>query len=445
MSSGWIPPVSSSPQAVASERGTAVLSALAFFFVLTSYYIMRPVRDQLSGAVGSSQLPLFYGATFVAMLLLTPVFGAVVARFPRRRLLGWSYCFFMACLFAFVPAFLAQARIGARLLGVVFFVWVSVFNLFVVSLFWSFMADIFDSVQARRTFPLIALGGMAGAVCGPVVTSLLVGLLGVAPLLLVSALMLAAALGLLLRLSVRDAQAHGAGVDAAIGGSLWAGVRELWSRPFLRYMAILMVLGDGIGTLAYALVADYARAHFASNVARTAFYAHMDLAVNALGALLQLTLTRWLLERRGATWGLVVPAVVNVALLLMVAFTGHGAVVLFGITLPLLGLMMVVTRGFAYGMTKPAVDALYTRVPRETRYKGKNFVETAVWRFGDLVVTSGVSGLGKLGVGVAGMALVGAGISSLATWVARRAGQAPDLLPDAHTARGRRPAATPVG
>ena len=146
--------MSSSPQVAASERSTAVLSALAFFFVLTSYYIVRPVRDQLSGAVGSSQLPLFYGATFVAMLLLTPVFGAMVARFPRKRLLGWSYCFFIACLIAFVPAFLAQARIGARLLGVVFFVWVSVFNLFVVSLFWSFMADIFDSVQARSTFPI---------------------------------------------------------------------------------------------------------------------------------------------------------------------------------------------------------------------------------------------------------------------------------------------------
>jgi AAA family ATP:ADP antiporter len=422
--------VSSSPQAVASERSTAVLSALAFFFVLTSYYIMRPVRDQLSGAVGSSQLPLFYAATFVAMLLLTPVFGAMVARFPRRRLLAWSYCFFIACLLAFVPAFLAQARIGARLLGVVFFVWVSVFNLFVVSLFWSFMADIVDSAQARRTFPLIALGGMAGAVTGPAVTSLLVGLLGVAPLLVVSALMLGAALVLLLRLSVRAGvgRAHD---EAAIGGSLWAGVRELWSRPFLRYMAILMVLGDGIGTLAYALVADYAKAHFASSAARTAFYAHLDLAVNILGALLQLTLTRWLLVRRGAGWGLVLPALVNVALLLMVMAGGHATLSMLGAAVtPLVAVMMVMTRGFAYGMTKPAVDALYTRVPRETRYKGKNFVETAVWRFGDLVVTSGVSGLGKLGVGVAGMALVGALVSSASVWVARRAGYSPDLLPE---------------
>ena len=429
--------MTSSPEAAASERRTAALSAVAFFFVLTAYYIIRPVRDQLSGAVGSQSLPLFYLGTFVAMLALTPVFGAMVARFPRRRLLGWSYCFFIACLLAFVPAFLAQARIGARELGVVFFIWVSVFNLFVVSLFWSFMADIFDSVQARRMFPLIALGGMVGAVFGPLVTSLLVGLLGDAPLLVVSALMLGLALALLLRLSHeggRAAQGEVRGDEEAIGGSLWAGIQELWSRPFLRYMALLMLLGDGIGTLAYALVADYAKAHFLDSATRTAFYAHMDLAVNGLGALLQLTATRWLLRRRGAGSGLLVPALVNMALLAMVVVGGHGSVAVLGMTLPLVAAMLVVTRSFAYGMTKPAVDALYTRVPRETRYKGKNFVETAVWRFGDLVVTSGVSLLGAAGIGVAGMALVGVAVSGGATWVAHRAGHAPDLLPE--TGRG---------
>jgi AAA family ATP:ADP antiporter len=423
--------VSPSPQAVVHERTALTLSTLAFFFVLTAYYIVRPVRDQLSGAVGSTQLPLFYASTFVAMLLLTPVFGALMARLPRKCLLGWSYSFFILCLFAFVPAFLAQDRIGARTLGVVFFIWTSVFNLFVVSLFWSFMADIFDSAQARRMFPLIAMGGMAGAVLGPIVTSLLVGWLGVAPLLVVSAAMLGAALALLLKLSERhEHQPGGADSNEPIGGSLWAGIRELWTRPFLRYMALLMLLGDGIGTLAYALVADYAKAHFAATAARTAFYAHLDLAVNILGALLQLSLTRWVLTRYGASWGLVLPALVNVGLLLMAMLGGHAEITWLGYTLPLLAVMMVVTRGFAYGTTKPAVDALYTRVPRETRYKGKNFVETAVWRFGDLLVTSGVSGLGKLGMGVSGMALIGVGISSVATWVARRAGQSPDLLPE---------------
>jgi ATP:ADP antiporter, AAA family len=413
--------------ASADERVGLGLSTLAFFFVMAGYYIIRPVRDQLGGAVGSQSLPLFYAMVFAVMLLLTPVFGWLVARFARRRLLAWSYSFFILCLLAFVPAFLAQERIGARALGVVFYVWVSVFNLFVVSLFWSFMADIFASAQARRVFPLIALGGMAGAIVGPATAKLLVHVIGVAPLLVLSAALLAAALVLLLRLSARDEQATQGRGAQVIGGSLWAGVRQLWSHPFLRYMALLMLLGDGIGTLAYALMADYTKAHFADPVARTDFYSYLDLATNTLGAVLQLTLTRWLLVRFGAGWGLLLPALINVVLLLAVALWGTGDVRVLGAAVPLLAVMLVTTRGFAYGMTKPAVDALYTRVPREARYKGKNFIETAVWRFGDVVVTSGVSLLGWLGMGVGGLGLIGAGIASASAWVARRAGRSPDL------------------
>jgi ATP:ADP antiporter, AAA family len=405
-----------------------MVSALAFFFILTSYYIIRPVRDQLSGAVGSSQLPLFYAGTLIAMLVMTPVFGALVARFPRRRLLAWSYSFFIVNLLLFIPAFVAQDRIGARTLGITFFIWVSVFNLFVVSLFWSFMADVFDSKRAREVFPLIALAGMAGAIFGPFLTAMLVNVLGVAPLLLVSAVMLSASLILLLLISAQNSP--GSAVEQPVGGSLWAGMRELWSRPFLRYMAILMLLGDGVGTLAYSLVADFAKSHFTSAVARTAFYNHIDLATNLIGAFLQLTATRWLMVHRGVVWALVLPMVVNVALLLMVAVGGHYEISLIGYAVPLLIVLMVLSRSFAYGMIKPAADALYTRVPRETRYKGKNFVETAVWRFGDVIVSSGVSGLSKLGAAVGTVALVGAGIASAAVWVARKAAHSPDLLPE---------------
>ena len=410
-----------------------MLSALAFFFVMTSYYIVRPVRDQLSGAVGSQSLPLFYGAVFAVMLLMTPVFGLLVARFPRRRLLGWSYSFFIFSLLVFVPAFVVQDRIGARTLGVVFFVWVSVFNLFVVSLFWSFMADIFSSLQARKVFSLIALGGMAGAIFGPLVTKFLVTWIGVAPLLVVSAVALGLALVLLLRISAQHDRQPGSHGEEAVGGSLWAGVRELWSRPFLRYMVLLMLFGDGIGTLAYALVADYAKAHVIGNVARTSFYNDLDLYTNILGASLQLTLTPWLLIRRGAGWGLVVPSLVNIVLLAAVAWLGGGSVMVLGYGVSVLAVMIIITRGFAYGMTKPAVDSLYTRVPRETRYKGKNFVETAVWRFGDVLVTGGVNGMRAFGFGVAGLALVGVGVAAAAAVVARRAGWSSDLAPDQHS------------
>jgi len=415
----------------ASSNAAPVLSALAFFFLMTAYYIIRPVRDQLGGAVGSQSLPLFYLVVFVVMLALTPVFGALVARFRRKQLLGWSYCFFIACLLAFVPAFMAQDRIGARSLGVAFYVWVSIFNLFVVSLFWSFMADIFNGEQARSVFPLIALGGTAGSIFGPLVTKALVQTIGVAPLLVISAITMALALGVLLIIS----SGHDGGGDSQrgepIGGSLWAGIRELFTRPFLRYMAILMLLGDGIGTLAYALSADYAKVHFTDKVARTSFYNDLDLYANILVALLQLTVTRWLMVRRGPIAAMVITAVVNLLLLAAIVVWGPGVVPGWSMGLPLLAILMIGSRGFTYGMTKPASDALYTRVPRETRYKGKNFIETAVWRLGDVLVTSGVSLFGMLGVSVAGMAGVGVGVSALSGWVARQVGRTSDIAPQA--------------
>jgi AAA family ATP:ADP antiporter len=421
--------VSSLIPAALRKDAAATMATLAFFFVLTSYYIVRPVRDQLGGAVGSSQLPLFYAVTFVVMLLLMPVFGTLVARFQRRRLLGWSYSFFVACLLAFIPVFMAQDRLGARAIGSVFYVWVSVFNLFVVSLFWSFMADVFRERRAREIFPVIAVGGSAGAIFGPMLTSALVNMVGVAPLLFVSAVMLTIALFLLLRISVRQCAQH-EDAEAPIGGSPWAGAKEFFSRPFLRYMTILMLLGDGVGTLAYALTADYVKAHIATAAARTDFYTHIDWAANTLVVILQLSLSRQLLVRRGAMWALVAPQIVNALLLAMVMIGGHAELRFLGYGVPLLAVLMVGTRGFMYGMTAPASNSLYTRVPRETRYKGKNFVETLVWRFGDLVVTSGVSGLSKLGAGLSTFTLIGVGASAIAAWTARKAATSPDLAPE---------------
>jgi AAA family ATP:ADP antiporter len=197
-------------------------------------------------------------------------------------------------------------------------------------------------------------------------------------------------------------------------------------------MTILMLLGDGVGTLAYALTADYVKAHIVTAAARTDFYTHIDWAANTLVVFLQLTLSRQLLVRRGAMWTLVLPQIVNAVLLAIVMIGGHAELRFFGYGVPLLALLMVGTRGFMYGMTAPASNSLYTRVPRETRYKGKNFVETLVWRFGDLVVTSGVSGLTKLGVGLSGITLIGVVGSAIAAWTARKAATSPDLAPEEH-------------
>jgi ATP:ADP antiporter, AAA family len=401
------------------ESLAVLIAAITFFCVLAAYYVIRPVRDQLAGATGSGALPLFYAATFLATLMIAPVFGWLTARLPRRALFNWSYGFFIACLVAFVPLFAMQARIGARALGVGFFIWVSVFNLFVVSLFWSLMADLFESEVAKRVFPLIALGGACGALLGPMLTSLLVIRIGVAPLLLVSAALLLAALGLMQWLMALHTPSHN---DAApIGGGLLTGLYDTFRDPFLRRMALLMLCEDGVGTLAYALVADYAKVHYAGIAVRTAFYGHMDLIINVTQMLLQVSFTRWLLARFGLVAGLVVPAAVNVLLLLAVTLFGAARFEVGGVLIMLVPLMLIVTRSVSYGVTKPASDALYTRTVREIRYKGKNFVDTAVWRFGDVTVASTLNGLRAAGATLGQIGILSALAAGLGGWFGWRA------------------------
>ena len=394
-----------------AEARAAALSAVYFFCVLAAYYVLRPVRDQLSAAVGSTQLPRFYAATFLATLALTPLFAWLAARYPRRVVVPVVYGFFIVCLLAFVPLFSMPHLLGPRMLGTVFFVWLSVFNLFVVSVFWSFMTDIWDVGQARRVFPTIALGGTAGAIVGPALTRSLVGIIGIAPLLLVSATLLCLALACVAALgrwarrhdAARPAAAHG----AAVGGSMFDGLKQIFANPFMRNMALLMLLGDGIGTINYALVTDYSGATFADAVARTRFAANLDLATNLLQAVMQLTLTRWLMMRHGAAPVIGVWAFATVAMLLLVMLVPDPHARLLG-AMPVVALSLIVSRGLAYGMLGPARESLFTHVPRSLRYLGKNAVDTAVWRFGDLITALSLNALRTVGAGTAGLAALGA-------------------------------------
>ncbi|MGH8040661.1 MAG: NTP/NDP exchange transporter [Rudaea sp.] len=395
-----------------------------FFFVLASYYVIRPVRDQLSAAVGSIELPLFYSATFAATLALTPLFGALVARFRRRRFVPAVYLFCIAGTLAFVPLFRMQEEIGVRLLGTVFFVWGSVFNLFVVAVFWSFMADLFDAAQSRRLFPLIALGGPLGAIAGPLLTRDLVYHIGVSGLLTVSAALLGATLvciaGLLRWSRQNPVSGDPRRDERIIGGGVMAGAAITFSSALLFRIAVLMLLGDSVGTVVYALLADYSHAHFHTAASRIDFAASIDLGTNLLQAALQILLTRELMVRLGPVWALVLDGAVKAAMLggLMVFGAGWIAVV------------AVITRASAYGIFKPAADSLYTLVNAETRYKGKNFIDTVVWRFGDVVITSGLNALRGAGVvlaGLAGLSMLAAAASGFLGW---RLGRAPELRED---------------
>ncbi|WP_119718850.1 NTP/NDP exchange transporter [Cognatilysobacter tabacisoli] len=419
------PGTASPPQPrIHSGEGRAVaLSFVYFFCVLTAYYVMRPVREQLSAAVGSTQLPWFYGATFLATLALAPVFGALVSRYPRRVVVPAVYGFFIACLIGFIPFFVQPDLLGPRALGMAFFVWVSVFNLFVVSVFWSFMSDIWSEPQSRRLFPIIAIAGTAGAVTGPTITSTLVDVIGIAPLLGVSAGLLCVAVGCAVLLGrwarVHGARRHDAAHEAAVGGGMLDGLKQIFSTPFMRGMAVLLLLADGIGTVNYALVADYTGQTFTDAVSRTRFAAHIDLATNVLTVLLQLLVTRWLLPRSGPGVLITVWALVSMLALSLVIVSPHPHAPLIG-AFPAVAIALIVSRGLAYGMAEPARHSLFTRVPRNQRYKGQNAVDTAVWRFGDLTIALGMNGLRAMGASIGLFASLSATAALAAGWIGWR-------------------------
>ncbi len=414
------------------EWRAVALSFAYFFCVLAAYYVIRPVREQLSAAVGSTQLPWFYGATFVGTLLLSPLFAALITRWPRQVVVPVVYVFFIACLIGFVPLFTGQGLLTPKALGMLFFVWVSVFNLFVVSVFWSFMSDIWSSEQARRLFPIIAVAGTVGAVTGPALTRSLVGVIGVAPLLVVSAGLLCVALGCVVALGhwarLHGARRHEPGHEAAVGGGMFDGLKQIFADPFIRNMSLLLLLADGIGTVNYALVTDYSNLSFGADaIARTRFAANVDLAANVLTVIAQLTLTRWLLPKKGPAPVILIWALVSIAVLLVVVFSPDPhAPLLFG--MPAVAVALIVSRGLAYGMAEPARHSLYTRVPRNVRYKGQNAVDTAVWRFGDLSIALSMNGLKLLGMATGGFAGISAAAAMVAAGIGWRLSRRTDAL-----------------
>ncbi|CAG4970465.1 MAG: MFS transporter [Lysobacter sp.] len=369
---------------------------LYFFCLLCGYYVLRPVRDAMGASgdpatvfprwlvdlaasagvdLGEYTLQVLFSAVFVAMVLLQPVYGALVARFPRRVFLPLVYLVFIACLLGFYWLF--DTGVSGR--GAAFYVWSAVFNLFAVAVFWSFMADVFDNEHAKRLYGYIGAGGTIGALVGPAITRWLVGPLGVANLLLVSAGFLAVCLLCILRLrpwAARRERRHGVhDGEQAIGGSVLAGLRLVWQEPLLRALAVMMVFGVGVGTLLYNEQAAIVREFHPTPEAATRYYATIDWAVNGLTLVIQLFVTRWLLRRHGVAPALLLPAF---AILL-------GYCALAASPLPLLvAVVQVATRAGEFSLAKPGRETLYTRVDRESRYKAKAVIDTVVYRGGDL-------------------------------------------------------------
>ncbi len=344
-----------------------------FFFVLCAYYIIRPLRDEMGVSLGPERLQWLFSAVFVVMLAAVPLFGWVVSSFARRRIVPIVYGFLIANLLAFWGLFHLSAH-GAVVAGT-FFVWVSVFNLFVVSLFWSLMSELYRSEQATRLYGFIAAGGSAGALAGPLLTQSLVGIVGPTNLLLVSAVLLLAATKAALVLRGLFA-GHGArqGEDRPLGKGLLAGAIAVWRSPYLFRIALWILIANLVSTLFYLEQARIVGETLADRTQRVQLFARLDLTVSLATILAQVFLTSRVLARFGLARAIAV----------LPTFAGLGLV---GLALsPTLGVIvsiLAIERALAFAISNPAVKVLYTVLEPEAKYKAQNFNDTVVFRAGD--------------------------------------------------------------
>jgi AAA family ATP:ADP antiporter len=399
------------------ERALVLLAGAYFFFVLASYYVLRPIRDEIGALGGGEHLPWLFLGTLAATLALNPLFGALVARLPRARVATWSYRALAACLVVFF-ALLRDPAAAPAWVAPVFFVWVSVFNLFAVSLFWSVMADAFRSDQARRLFGMIAAGGTLGGIVGGLLTGWLAGWIGAAPLLLVSAVLLECALHAMRALSARAAARtrEQARIEpAVVGGGAFAGLAHVVRSPYLAGIALYIALFTIGSTFLYYLQAQIVAAAFADRAARIAYFANVDVAVNTATLLIQLFVTGRLFDRIGTT--------AMLCLLPLLSVAGFVAIA----AMPVLGVLVafqVLRRTCDFALMRPARESLYVPLAREDKYKTKNVVDTFVYRSGDQVGIWAQGGLVALGLGVPGVALAAVPLAgawlALALWLGRR-------------------------
>ena len=395
------------------ETAPVVLASLYFFFLLASYYVIRPVRDEMAIQAGLDQLHWLFTATFGAMLALVPLFGYFSARFPRRILVPLIYLFFAAGLIVFFACFSLLDDISwvAR----IFYVWVSVYNLFVVSVFWSFVSDIFHRDQGKRLFGLIAAGGSLGAVAGPSLAAWLAQTLGVAFLLLVAVVLLMGA-----NIMVALLNRHQRGVDGqgpALHGGILDGAMLLGRSRFLQGIAVFIWLYTTLATFLYFQQVHLVAAAFDDSADRTSVFAAIDLVVNVLTIGMQFFIAGRLMNRAGL--GITLAAV---PACMVLGFTALAAVPSVA---ALIG-VQIIRRAGNYGLTRPAREVLYTTVDRDARYKAKNFIDTVVYRGGDALAGWLFTLLKFLGLGIGGIALLSIPLAMLWGWIGYRLGRKAD-------------------
>ncbi len=395
------------------ERMRTLQAAVCFFLLLAGYYVLRPVREEMGIQGGVRQLQWLYTGTFLSILAVVPLLSWVLARVRRRSAVPAIYALFVLNLVGFYALMPRLGPEGQVVLARVIYIWVSVFNMFAISLFWALMTDLFSVAQSKRRFGLIAAGGSAGALVGPAVTGSLATSLGPVPLLLVAAgLLLAATVGVgrLGRLAGAEAGAE------VLGGRWWEGFSLLVRSPQLLGISGYIVLYTTISTFLYFEQANIVAAAIDDGAERTQLFAGIDLASNLIALGLQSLATAGLVRRYG----------VGLLLLSLPVLSALGfAALAVAPVLAVLVVVQVLRRAFNFALAKPAREILFTGVTPAERYKSKLVVDTVVYRGGDAASAWAFAGLTGLGLSLGAIAAIGVPIAvawgAVARFLGRRA------------------------
>jgi ATP:ADP antiporter, AAA family len=387
-----------------------LLAALFFFCVLTALMVLRPARDALGMQRGIEAVRWLFMGTALITLVVNPVFGLLVSRFRRLHFISATYAFFALSLLGFYLLLeLAPAAVGITS-GQVFYVWFSVFNLFSTMVFWALMADRFSLQQSKRFFPVIAAGGTCGAIFGPWLAAMLAEPLGTSSLLLVSVAFLLLATGAAWMVArLQPEHTHTTGVDgnpelppavnehAIIGGSAWEGLRAVLRSRYLMGIAAYVVILAVMVTLLYFTRLQMVAALGDDLDLRTTWFARIDLITQAATLLLQLVVAGHLMRRLGVAFTLaLLPLTVALGFIGLAMVGSLAALIVFEATF----------RAVQRAVMRPARETLFTVVSREDKYKSKAFIDTFVYRAGDVVGAQTEGLLVRLGMGLAALASV---------------------------------------
>ena len=392
----------------------ALLWSFAYFFcLLAGYYVLRPVRDEMGLASGIKNLPWLFTATFFVMLAVVPIYGALVARLPRQRFIPLVYHFFVINIVIFWV--LLTQGIALAVTAQVFFVWISVFNLFAVSVFWSFMADLYGAEQGKRLFGFIAAGGSAGALLGPSIAAGLAEPLGRANLLLIAAVLLECAVFCAMRLEAAAAvfkasaqeNTPTAPASKGFGGSWIGGILMIVRSPYLAGIATWVALLSQAGTFLYFQQANIVSALTDDPNKRTAIFARIDLAVSLLTVIVQFLATGKLIKRFGAG-----PATAFLPFVFAAGFIALWATPMLWVVIAFQALQ----RAANFAIANPAREVLFTVVEREEKYKAKNVIDNVVFRGSDALSGWLFSALRGLGLELGSISL--ATVPVAACWLA---------------------------